>query len=124
MELLGTWKVKSMLSADENGVKTLGTAEIEALGDEDLVRLLHSEFIVTESSIDVYYQPTAEELPIAEEEGWEITDKGILLESYPAKIEDGVFKLNYEKDGVEYTPVETDGDGGMIIGGMTTIEKI
>jgi len=36
MELLGIWKLKKMMSADENGVKMLGLDEIEALGTRTL----------------------------------------------------------------------------------------
>lgn len=125
MELSGTWKLKEMMTADENGVRMIGRAEIEALGreDEDLLRMLAADFILGESSLDVYYRPTEEEMPMVEEEGWELTDKGVLIESYPAKIENGVLLLDYEGKG-EYVPVETDAEGCLLIGGMTKIEKI
>ena len=123
MSFLGNWKVKSMLSADENGVKTLGRAELEALGDEDLLKLLAADFIISETAIDVYYMPTEAEMPMVEEEGWELTDKGVLIESYPARIENGVLLLDCEREG-EYVPVETDAEGCLLIGDTTVIEKI
>lgn len=125
MELLGTWKLKEMMTADENGVRMIGKAEIEALGkeDEDLLRMLAADFIINETAIDVYYMPIAAEMPMVEEEGWELTDKGVLIESYPAKIENGVLLLDYEGEG-EYVPVETDAEGCLLIGGMTKIEKV
>lgn len=124
MDFLGNWKIKSMLSADENGVKTLERADIEALGDEDLIKLLRADFIISETAIDVYYYPTEEEMPLVEEEGWELTDKGILIESYPIKIENDVMLLDYEQTGEEYCPVEMDAEGCLLIGGMTKIEKV
>ena len=123
MSFLGNWKLKSMLSADENGVKMLGRAELEALGDEDLLKLLAADFIISETAIDVYYMPTEAEMPMVEEEGWELTDKGVLIESYPARIEGGVLMLDYEREG-DYVPVETDAEGCLLIGGMTVIEKV
>lgn len=123
MDFLGNWKLKSMLSADENGVKMLGRAELEAMGDEDLLKLLCADFIISETAIDVYYQPTEEEMPMVEEEGWELTERGVLIESYPIKIENGVLLLDYEREG-EYVAVETDADGCLLIGGMTAIEKV
>ena len=123
MDYLGNWKLKSMLSADENGVKMLGKAELEALGDDDILKLLAADFIIGETAIDVYYRPTEEEMPLVEEEGWELTDKGILIESYPIRIEGGVLLLDYEGEG-EYIPVETDADGCLLIGETTAIEKV
>ena len=123
MDFLGNWKLKSMLSADENGVKMLGRAELEAMGDEDLLKLLAADFIISETAIDVYYMPTEAEMPLVEEEGWELTDKGVLIESYPIRIENGVLMLDSEGEG-EYVPVETDAEGCLLIGGMTVIEKV
>ena len=123
MDFLGNWKLKAMLSADENGVKMLGKAELEALGDEDILKMLRADFIISDTAIDVYYMPTEAEMPLVEEEGWELTDKGVLIDSYPAKIEGGVLMLDYEREG-DYVPVETDAEGCLLIGGMTVIEKV
>ena len=123
MELLGNWRLKAMLSADENGVKMLGKAELEAMGDEDILKMLRADFIISDTAIDVYYMPTEAEMPLVEEEGLELTDKGVLIDSYPAKIEGGVLMLDYEREG-DYVPVETDAEGCLLIGGTTAIEKI
>lgn len=123
MEFLGIWKLKEMLTADDSGVKILGKSDLEALGDEDILKMLRADFIISENAIDVYYMPTKEEMPLVEEEGWEMTDKGVLIESYPIKIENGAIMLDYERTG-EYVPVETDAEGCLLIGGMTKIEKV
>ena len=123
MDFLGNWKLKAMLSADENGVKMFGKAELEAMGDEDILKMLRADFIISETAVDVYYMPTEAEMPLVEEEGWELTDKGVLIDSYPAKIEGGVLMLDYEREG-DYVPVETDAEGCLLIGGMTAIEKV
>ena len=126
MELYGSWRVKAMFGADENGVKMYEGADLELLAeeDEDIAKLVRADFILTESAIDVYYMPTEDEMPMVEEEGWELTDKGVLIDSYPAKVENGKVFIDYERDGAEYTPVETDENGCLIIGDMTKIEKV
>lgn len=126
MELYGSYKLKAMMGADENGVKLYEGADLEALAEEDgdIAKMLKAEFILSESAIDVYYMPTEEEMPMVEEEGWEMTDKGVLIDSYPAKIENGTVLLDYERDGSEYTPVETDENNCLIIGDMMKIEKV
>jgi len=124
-ELLGVWRMKEMLSADENGTKMLSRDEVAALGDEDLNKLLRSDFHLSESALDMYYMPLEEEMKMVKEEGWELTDKGILLESYPAKIVDGTLMLDYEREGKEeYFPVKLDDEGCLIISdGTMRIEK-
>ena len=124
MELLGIWRLKAMKSADENGVKMLSRDEVAALGDEDLDKLLKSEFILTESELCGYYMPTEEEMALVEEEGLEMTEHGVLIESYGAKIEDGVLLLDYDESG-DYFPVPLDEDGCLIISdGMMILEKV
>ena len=124
MELLGIWRLKAMNSADENGVKMLSRDEVAALGDEDLDKLLKSEFILTESELCGYYMPTEEEMALVEEEGLEMTEHGVLIESYGAKIEYGVLLLDYDESG-DYFPVPLDEDGCLIISdGMMILEKV
>lgn len=123
MELLGIWRLKAMKSADENGIKMLSRDEVAALGDEDLDKLIKSEFILTEDALGTYYMPTEEEMALALEEGLEMTEHGVLIESYGAKIEDGVLLLDYEHGG-EYFPVPLDEDGCLIISdSMMILEK-
>ena len=124
MELLGIWRLKAMNSVDENGVKMLSRDEVAALGDEDLDKLLKSEFILTESELCGYYMPTEEEMALVEEEGLEMTEHGVLIESYGAKIKDGVLLIDYDESG-DYFPVPLDEDGCLIISdGMMILEKV
>lgn len=129
MELLGVWKIKEMLLADENGTRSVERADLEAMAreseDEDLGRLLRSEFVVSETSMNTYYMPLEEEMPLVEEEGWEITERGVLLDSYPARIENGTLMLDYDRNGEEYLPVPQNDEGGLIISdGMVVLQKI
>ena len=123
-ELIGVWRMKAMFSADENGTRMLSRDEVAALGDEDLNKLLRAEFHLSESALDMYYMPLEEEMEMVKEEGWELTDKGVLLESYPAKIVDGVLMLDYEREGKEYFPVRLDDEECLIISdGTMRLEK-
>ena len=124
MELLGSWRLKAMMSVDENGARMLSRDEVAALGDEDLNKLLRAEFHLSESALDMYYMPLPEEMEMVKEEGWELTDKGVLLESYPAKIVDGVLMLDYEREGKEYFPIRLDDEECLIISdGTMRLEK-
>ena len=123
-ELIGVWRMNAMFSADESGTKMLSRDEVAALGDEDLNKLLRAEFYLSESALDMYYMPLEEEMEMVKEEGWELTDKGVLLESYPAKIVDGGLMLDYEREGEEYFPVALDDEGCLIISdGTMRLEK-
>ena len=123
-ELIGVWRMKEIFSSDENGTRMLSRDEVAALGDEDLNKLLRAEFHLSESALDMYYMPLEEEMETVKEEGWELTDKGVLLESYPAKIVDGVLMLDYEREGKEYFPVRLDDEECLIISdGTMRLEK-
>ena len=123
-ELIGVWRMNAMFSADENRTRMLSRDEVAALGDEDLNKLLRAEFYLSESALDMYYMPLEEEMEMVKEEGWELTDKGVLLESYPAKIVDGGLMLDYEREGEEYFPVALDDEGRLIISdGTMRLEK-
>ena len=127
MELLGLWKLKELVSVDENGFKMIGVSEIEAMEDNDsnheFKQLLRTDFIISETSLDLYYKPLKSELKMAKKEGWKITKKGILMESFPAKIENGQLMLDYERTN-EYFPVEIDEEGCIAIsGGIMKIQK-
>lgn len=123
-ELIGVWRMNAMFSADESGTRMLSRDEVAALGDEDLNKLLRAEFHLSESALDMYYMPLPEEMEMVKEEGWELTDKGVLLESYPAKIVDGVLMLDYEREGKEYFPVRLDDEECLIISdGTMRLEK-
>ena len=128
MELLGVWKLKDMLGADETGLIRINRADIEAMPDDEdhseYKQMLRADFVISESALDVFYKPLESEIEILKEEDWEITERGILIDSFPAKIEGDQLLLNYEKDGNEYFPVEMDEEGCLIISdGLMKIEK-
>ena len=128
MELLGFWKLKDMLSADETGLIRINRADIEAMPDDEdhseYKQMLRADFVISESALDVFYKPLESEIEILKEEDWEITERGILIDSFPAKIEGDQLLLNYEKDGNEYFPVEMGEEGCLIISdGLMKIEK-
>ncbi|MBR2930539.1 MAG: hypothetical protein IKC32_04850 [Clostridia bacterium] len=125
MEFLGKWKLKKMLSADENGVKLLEGEELLKLAaeDGDIEKLLRSDFYITEEAIEIYFRPNEEEIPMAIEEGLEITELGVLIESHSAKIEDGALMIDYDGSG-DYLPVSIDEEECISISdGMMIIER-
>ena len=103
-------------------------AEIAAMemSDEtrELKRMLAAEFIISDTSLDVLYQPREDEVGLAAEKGWTVTERGLLIESFPAKIEDGVLLLDYTKKGLEYSPTWVDENGVLALsGGIMKIRK-
>lgn len=129
MELLGLWKLHEMVTADENGLRMMSKDEIIDMPDDEEHReykqILISDFIISEDSLNVFYMPRDFEMAEAEEEGWEITDNGVLIDSFPCKIVDGTLMLNYERDGKDYFPVELDDEGCLTISdGLLKIKKV
>ena len=119
MELLGIWKLSAMMTGDENGIKMITAEEIMALGDTEdsyeLKQMVRADFIISETALDVYYMPLESEMELAEEEGLEVTEHGVLIESYPARIVDGTLQLDYDREGKEYWPVKVCEDGCLSI---------
>ena len=129
MELLGIWKLKEMVTADENGLRMIGVPEIEAMEDteenKEFKQMVRAEFIISEDSLSVYYMPLESEMAEAIEEGWEITEHGVCLDSFPTRIENGQLMINYERDEKDYFPVEADEEGCLAIsGGIMKIKKV
>lgn len=128
MELLGTWKLKEMLWVAKGKFCKMSDAEIAAMEpseeNRELRRMLEAEFILSETSLDVFYRPQRGEEGLAVEKGWQVTERGLLIEHFPAKIEDGVLLLDYMKNGAEYAPTWIDDDGVLALsGGLLKIKK-
>ena len=103
-------------------------AEIAAMEPSDenreLKRMLEADFILSETSLDVLYRPHAGEEGLAAEKGWAVTDRGLLIEHFPCRIENGVLLVDYMKKGVEYAPTWIDENGVLALsGGLIKIKK-
>ena len=129
MELLGKWKIASMLSVDGKGFRRMTAEEIaeaeETPKNIEHKRIISADFILSENSLDVFYTPREGEEGIAEQKGWKVTDQGLLIEHFPARIENGVLLLDYTKKGLEYAPTWVDENGLLALsGGLMKLRKV
>lgn len=128
MDYHGKWKLKSMLTVGSRGFQRMEASEIEAMEDseksEQAKRMLNAVFIISESALDIYVKAEGEELSEALRSGKTVNENGILFESFPARIEDGVLLLDYTKKGIEYSPTWVDENGVLALsGGILKIKK-
>ena len=86
-------------------------------------RMLEAEFIISETSLDVFYRPHAGEEGLAAEKGWAVTDRGLLIEHFPCRIENGVLFVDYMKNGAEYAPTWIEDGVLALSGGLIKIQK-
>ena len=126
MELLGTWKLKEMLWLAKGKFCKVSDVEIAAMEpcdeNRDLKRMLEADFIISESSLDVFYRPREGEEGLAAEKGWLETERGLLIEHFPCKIENGVLLVDYTKKGLVYSPTWVD-EEGVLAGGLLKIQR-
>lgn len=127
MDYLGKWKLKSMLTVGDRGFQRMDASEIEAMEESErnkqAKRMLGAVFIITESALDIYVKAEGEELSEASRSGKTVNGHGILFESFPARIEDGLVWLDYTKKG-DYTPCEINEEGVLSISlGVIKIQK-
>ena len=128
MELLGVWKLKEMLWVAKGKFRKVSDTEIAAMEPSDenreLKRMLEAEFIISETSLDVFYRPHEGEEGLAAEKGWQETERGLLIDHFPSKIENGVLFVDYMKKGAEYAPTWIDENGVLALsGGLIKIKK-
>ena len=128
MEFLGTWKLKEMLWVGKGKFCRVSDAEIAAMEpneeNREIKRMLAAEFIISETSLDVFYRPHEGEEGLAAEKGWQETERGLLIDHFPSKIENGVLLVDYMKKGVEYAPTWIDENGVLALsGGLIKIKK-
>lgn len=129
MEILGTWKLKAMIWLGKGGFRMMSDVEIAEMENNDANKefkcMLATDFIVSETSLDIFYRPREGEEGLAEQKGWKVTERGFLIESFPCKIEDGVLYLDYLKKGAEYSPTWIDEEGVLSLsGGLIKIKKV
>lgn len=128
MDFLGTWKLKEMLWVGKGKFRKVSDTEIAAMEpneeNRELKRMLEADFIIGETSLDVVYRPREGEEGLAAEKGWQVTDRGLLIEHFPCKIENGVLLVDYMKKGAEYAPTWIDENGVLALsGGLIKIKK-
>ena len=128
MDFLGTWKLKEMLWVAKGKFRKVSDTEIAAMEPSDenreIKRMLEAEFIISETSLDVVYRPREGEEGLAAEKGWQETERGLLIDRFPCKVEGGVLLVDYMKKGAEYAPTWIDENGVLALsGGLIKIKK-
>ena len=129
MEFEGNWKIKSVMSFDDDGnVKWLSAEDIREMDDseenEDYKNILRMNIIIEPTVIKTYGKYSEEELAvIKEEENAEPDETGmILVEEYPIELIDGEYKYAIgESDGEPYYATLQFNEEGNIIYGETII---
>ena len=128
MDFLGTWKLKEMLWVGKGKFCRVSDTEIAAMEpneeNREVKRMLEADFIIGETSLDIVYRPREGEEGLAAEKGWQETERGLLIDHFPSKIENGVLLVDYMKKGVEYAPTWIDENGVLALsGGLIKIKK-
>ena len=129
MEYIGLWKLKKMTALTKGRFQVISEDDLSSLEDNDYtnrVRMMfRADFIISDSALSICYKPSADEPIPPQDEGKEITENGIILESFPVRIEGEALMIDYGKRGDGFFPVFTDDDGYLSIsGGIMKIQKV
>ena len=129
MEYIGLWKLKKMTALTKGRFRVISEDDLSSLEDNNYTKrvkmMFLSDFIISDSSLSIYYKPSDGEPILPEDEGKEMTERGILLDSFPLRIEGEAIMIDYGKRGDGFFPVFTDDDGYLSIsGGILKIQKV
>ena len=129
MEYIGLWKLRKMTALTKGSFRVISEDDLSSLEDNNYTKrvkmMFRSDFIISDSSLSIYYKPSDGEPILPEDEGKPITENGILLESFPVRIEGEALMIDYGKRGDSFFPVFTDDDGCLSIsGGIMKIKKV
>ena len=129
MEYPGLWKLRKMTALTKGRFRVISEDDLSSLEDNNYTKrvkmMFLSDFIISDSSLSIYYKPSDGEPILPEDEGKEMTEKGILLDSFPLRIEGEAIMIDYGKKGDGFFPVFTDDDGYLSIsGGILKIQKV
>ena len=129
MEYPGLWKLRKMTALTKGSFQVISEDDLSSLEDNNYTKrvkmMFRSDFIISDSSLSIYYKPSDGEPILPEDEGKEMTERGILLDSFPLRIEGEALMIDYGKRGDGFFPVFTDDDGYLSIsGGILKIQKV
>ena len=129
MEYPGLWKLRKMTALTKGSFQVISEDDLSSLEDNNYTKrvkmMFRSDFIISDSSLSIYYKPSDGEPILPEDEGKEMTERGILLDSFPLRIEGEAIMIDYGKRGDGFFPVFTDDDGYLSIsGGILKIQKV
>ena len=128
MSIIGTWKVKKIMSFGEYGAKLITMDEFDALPekDEEMAQMASSILRITENGVIQMLIPIpAEVIEEAKKEGAPLTDDGfIIADTFEWYERDGKFFCSNESMGTDPMPLNLDADGGLeFMGGLLIFEK-
>ena len=129
MEYPGLWKLRKMTALTKGSFQVISEDDLSSLEDNNYTKrvkmMFRSDFIISDSSLSIYYKPSDGEPILPEDEGKEMTERGILLDSFPLRIEGEALMIDYGKRGDGFFPVFTDDEGYLSIsGGILKIQKV
>ena len=118
-----------MTALTKGRFQVISEDDLSSLEDNNYTKrvkmMFRSDFIISDSSLSIYYKPSDGEPILPEDEGKEMTERGILLDSFPLRIEGEAIMIDYGKRGDSFFPVFTDDDGCLSIsGGIMKIKKV
>ena len=118
-----------MTALTKGSFQVISEDDLSSLEDNKYTKrvkmMFRSDFIISDSSLSIYYKPSDGEPILPEDEGKEMTERGILLDSFPLRIEGEAIMIDYGKRGDGFFPVFTDDDGYLSIsGGILKIQKV
>lgn len=129
MSIVGNWKVKKIMSFDENGPKLITMDEFEALQekDEEMTQMASSVLDVTEDGkLTMMISIPKEAIEEAKAEGAEVTDDGfVIADRFEWLKKDNEYFCLNESMGTDPMPLSIDEEGGLsFMGGLLIYEKI
>ena len=133
MEFEGKYRVKSVMTFDDEGQKFLSRETIEKTerseDTEDLLNLMKMIVEISEENLLVKMVVTPEEAARAKEEDPDVPfdeDGNLLLELHEVVCKDGVWKFEMgEMDGeTYYFPLSRNEDGDLMYGETIVLERI
>lgn len=129
MEYPGLWKLRKMTALTKGSFRAISEDDLSSLEDNKYTKrvkmMFLSDFIISDSSLSIYYKPSDGEPILPEDEGKQMSERGILLDSFPLRIEGEALMIDYGKRGDGFFPVFTDDDGYLSIsGGILKIQKV
>ena len=129
MEYPGLWKLRKMTALTKGRFQVISEDDLSSLEDNNYTKrvkmMFLSDFIISDNSLSIYYKPSDGEPILPEDKDKEMTEKGILLDSFPLRIEGEAIMIDYGKKGDGFFPVFTDDDGYLSIsGGILKIQKV
>ncbi len=129
MSIIGKWKVKKIMSFDEEGPKLITMEEFEAIPekDEEMAQMASSVLDITEDGKLTMMLPIPKEaIEEARAEGAEVTDDGfVIADRFEWKQDGEALSCHNESMGTDPMPLKLDEEGCLeFMAGLLIYEKV